>query len=60
MRSNDAIFGYLNDYAWHKYVLDKMGDDLQIEKRKMIWVSGSLHIYERHFHLIEEYIKNNN
>ena len=57
MRSNDAIFGYNNDYAWHKYVLDKLGDDLGIEKRFIIWNAGSLHIYERHFKFLDEYIK---
>ena len=58
MRSNDAIFGYNNDYAWHRYVLDKLAKDLGIEKTKMIWKAGSIHIYERHFKLINEYIQN--
>lgn len=57
MRSNDALFGFNNDAAWHQYVLDKLAKDLNIEKTKMIWTSGSLHVYERHFHFIEEYEK---
>jgi len=57
MRSNDAIFGYKNDYAWHKYVLDMLANDLNIEKKIMIWNSGSLHIYENQFYLIDHYIK---
>ena len=28
MRSNDAVFGYNNDFAWQKYVRDKLIDDL--------------------------------
>lgn len=56
MRSNDAIFGYNNDYAWHRWVLDKVARDLRIEQTKMIWTSGSLHVYERHFPLIQKYI----
>jgi thymidylate synthase len=56
MRSNDAVFGYNNDYAWHKYVLDKVAWDLKIEKTQMIWNAGSIHVYERHFKLIEDYI----
>ena len=58
MRSNDSIFGYNNDYYWHRYVLDKVAEELGIKETKMIWTSGSLHIYERHFYLIEDYIKN--
>jgi len=58
MRSNDAWAGYRNDYAWHKYVLDKLSDELNIKKNVIIWNSGSLHIYEKQFHLIKEYIDN--
>jgi thymidylate synthase len=57
MRSNDSIFGFNNDKAWHQYVLDKLSIDLDVKKTKMIWNSGSLHIYERHFYLIDHYIK---
>lgn len=57
MRSNDAWAGYRNDYAWHKYVMNKLGDDLNIKKRAMIWNSGSLHLYEKQFYLLDHYIK---
>jgi len=57
MRSNDAIFGFNNDKAWHQYILDKLTNDLNIKNTKMIWNTGSLHIYERHFYLLEHYIK---
>ena len=57
MRSNDAWAGYRNDYYWHNYVLNKLGDDLNIKKRAMIWNSGSLHLYEKQFYLLEHYIK---
>jgi len=59
MRSNDAIFGYKNDKAWHDFVLNKLANDLNIKDKMMIWNSGSLHIYERQFYLIEEYAKSN-
>lgn len=55
MRSNDAVFGYCNDVLWHKYVANKMIDDLQQKMDKIItlenieWNAGSLHVYERHF-----------
>lgn len=50
MRSNDVVFGYRNDYAWQKYVADRMTEDLKLVKEpKIIWHVGSLHVYERHF-----------
>jgi len=55
MRSNDAIFGYRNDYHWQKYVLDKLADELGVESGDLIWNAASLHIYERHFYLVDHY-----
>jgi thymidylate synthase len=50
MRSNDVVFGYRNDYAWQKYVADRLTEDLDLEKQpKIIWHVGNLHVYERHF-----------
>mgnify|MGYP000043346283 CR=1 FL=1 len=54
MRSNDVVFGYRNDYAWQKYVLDKLANDLNVESGDIYWNVGSLHVYERHFNFIEE------
>ncbi len=64
MRSNDAIYGYKNDYFWHNYVFDlavKHLADMQDEysegpltRGNMYWNAGTLHIYPRHFHLITE------
>ena len=60
MRSNDAVFGFCNDACWHMYVFDKMINDLSeklgcpIYKGKLIWNTGSLHVYERHFKFLEE------
>lgn len=53
MRSNDVVFGYRNDYAWQKYVLDKLSNDLGIEPGIIYWNVGSLHVYERHFNLVK-------
>jgi thymidylate synthase len=60
-RSNDARFGYLNDYAWMKYVLEELHKVLKhtyetLEIGDIIWNAGSLHIYERDFKLINEMI----
>ena len=52
MRSNDAVFGYKNDYAWQRYVLDELGNELGVETGDIIWSVGSLHVYERHFDLV--------
>lgn len=54
MRSNDAVFGYCNDYMWHKSVQSLMVDLLNKEGLNvilgdMIWNAASLHVYERHF-----------
>jgi thymidylate synthase len=56
MRSNDVVFGYRNDYAWQKYVLDKLANDLKVEAGTIHWNVGSLHVYERHFNYIEDEI----
>lgn len=61
MRSNDAIFGYRNDWAWQDYVLSRLVDTLQsheimVEKGDIYWCADSLHVYQRHFGLIEQYI----
>jgi len=52
MRSNDAIYGYKNDYAWQKHVLGKLAKDLELTPGTIYWQVASLHIYPRHFYLI--------
>jgi thymidylate synthase len=50
MRSNDVVFGYRNDYAWQKYVADRLSQDLKLTKEPgIVWQVGNLHVYERHF-----------
>lgn len=60
MRSNDAIFGYKNDYAWQKYIQTLLLADLiptypQLEIGSIIWQVASFHIYERHFYLVDNF-----
>lgn len=62
MRSNDAIFGYRNDYAWHRYAQQVVASALAdhgvyVEIGKMTWNAASLHVYERHFYLIDHFIE---
>jgi thymidylate synthase len=52
MRSNDVVFGYRNDYAWQSYVLDLLCEDLSIERGLIYWNVGSLHVYSRHFDMV--------
>ena len=58
MRSNDAVFGFRNDYAWQKYVLGMLAHDLGSEVGEIIWQAASLHVYSRHYHLIGQYGQN--
>jgi thymidylate synthase len=59
MRSNDAVYGYKNDYAWQEYVQKSL---LQFIQNKtgakygvgnIFWNVSSLHVYERHFELVK-------
>ena len=52
-RSMDAIYGYKGDYAWQKHVHDTLAEDLNIKPGALIWNAFSLHVYERHFHLVK-------
>jgi thymidylate synthase len=52
MRSNDAYFGYRNDYAWQRHVQTKLANELGLEAGNLVWNAGSLHLYERHFNLV--------
>ena len=60
MRSNDAVFGYKNDYAWQKHVLEELVTDLRnewlddIQIGDIYWNVASLHVYERHFKFVTE------
>ncbi|UKH49441.1 deoxycytidylate 5-hydroxymethyltransferase [Enterobacter phage vB-EclM_KMB17] len=61
MRSNDVVFGFRNDYAWQKYVLESLvetvnaGSGEKYVPGDIIWNAGSLHVYERHFYLVDHY-----
>lgn len=52
MRSNDAVFGYKNDYAWQKHVLDEVANEIGKPAGNIYWNVASLHVYERHFKFI--------
>lgn len=52
-RSCDVIYGYKNDMYWHMTVAQRMCKDLGIDSAIIVHQVGSLHIYERHFHLVK-------
>lgn len=53
MRSNDAVFGYNNDVAWQKHVHTYLSQQLDVPKGELFWNAASLHVYPRHYHLLE-------
>ena len=59
MRSNDAVYGYKNDYAWQRYVHKEVLQAVNGRSGTVYalgdlhWNAGSLHVYERHFDLIK-------
>lgn len=62
MRSNDVVYGYRNDYAWAKYLMNKFVEDYNnlklsvnehIEVGNLYWQVMNLHVYEKHFHLVK-------
>jgi thymidylate synthase len=53
MRSNDVVFGYKNDYAWQLYVLTVLAGDLGYNVGDIHWQVQNLHVYEKHFNLVE-------
>ncbi len=57
MRSNDSIYGTKNDFPWFKYVQSSLAKDLGIEVGEYIHTASSLHVYERHFNLLDEWIQ---
>lgn len=61
MRSNDAVFGFFSDWAWHCHVYMKMFEDLRktypdLCVGSVIWCPDSFHVYERHFDLLSRMV----
>lgn len=68
MRSNDLIFGYRNDYFWQAHVLAEVTACYngcmsslkrpfeRVDVGAITWQVSSLHVYERHFPMIQTYI----
>lgn len=61
MRSNDVVFGYRNDYAWQvdtqRQVIEELHKNgVLVTPGHVYWSVASLHVYERHFPLIDSYM----
>lgn len=64
MRSNDAIYGFFNDYAWAHHVYMKSFEILKqkyqnLEVGNLIWKVNSFHIYQKHFKILCKIAQNN-
>ena len=65
MRSNDAVFGYKNDYAWQKEVMQMLCNDINdfneitetfgpiLTPGNLYWQVQNLHVYEKHFYILK-------
>lgn len=62
MRSNDIVFGYRNDYAWHRFaqglvIADLASHGVVVKPGVIVWHAASLHMYERHFWMLDHFIE---
>ena len=63
MRSNDLIYGFCYDFPFFSLIQQKLTEELKntypnLELGANIHTASSLHVYEKHFKMIEEIIKN--
>ena len=61
MRSNDAVFGYMNDLYWARAVAQRLACDLDenLEVADILWQAQNIHMYPRHLHHVEAWCKEN-
>jgi len=52
MRSNDLIYGLTYDIVWFCNLLDEIADILELPIGKYIHYDTSIHVYERHFEML--------
>jgi thymidylate synthase len=63
MRSNDAIYGFFNDFAWFCTVHERLYIDLlneypDLQMGEITHIANSFHVYERHFPMLQKIISN--
>lgn len=54
MRSNDLIYGLSYDLPWFTYIQKRLSEDLGITMGTYNHLALSLHVYEKHFGMLEE------
>ncbi len=59
MRSTDLIFGFSYDIYWFGYLLRKLAGDLGLHFGSLHFYTISMHVYERHFKMLESVMKGN-
>ena len=64
MRSNDAIYGFFNDFYWFATVQQRLLQDVnkfyqEVEMGQMYYNANSFHVYERHFNMLNLIFKKN-
>lgn len=62
MRSTDMMYGFFSDFPWFSTVQSRLLKDLQntytdLKMGKLIWISNSGHLYEKHFSLITKIVE---
>ena len=60
MRSNDVVYGYKNDYAWQQWIQNEVCALVNMDRFEnrimpgdIHWQVQNLHVYEKHFGLVE-------
>jgi thymidylate synthase len=61
MRSSDMLYGFFSDFPWFATVQERLLIDLkekypELSMGKLIWISNSAHLYEKHFDMVEKII----
>jgi len=57
MRSNDAIYGFFNDFYWFATVQERFLQDVnkyykEVKMGSLYYNANSFHVYERHFNML--------
>jgi len=64
LRSNDGIYGWMNDWYWAANVHNKLYADLlqyypKLEVGTVDWNAASFHVYARHFDMLKKIVTTN-
>jgi thymidylate synthase len=57
MRSNDLIYGFSYDVPWFNSLQKQIANILKIEVGEYRHFATSMHVYERHFKMVENIAK---